>query len=163
MSMKRREFLGLTCSCAAAISVLGPKAAGAPQAAGKPAMADMTLKHLTQGFWSADSLFLSAAKHLEHPEEVVRVAVGFGGGMHHKDLCGFLTGGIMSIGLFSGPTRGSDKASRDKCIRLTKEYYGWWTDNYKLHCQEIGSPCDYKEMAASSSEFLQKLFERESG
>ena len=162
MSLNRREFLGLSCSCAAVLSAFGPKALQAYGTAQAQPMAEMTLKHLTEGFWSADSLLLSAAKHLKKPEEIVQVAVGFGGGMHTKDLCGFLTGGIMAIGLFAGPTQGKDKESRQKCIRLTKEYWAWWENNFKLHCRDIGSPCNYKEMGNKSSEFLQKLFERES-
>lgn len=126
-------------------------------------MADMTNQHLGQGYWSADSLLLSAAKHLERPEEVVSVAVGFGGGMQVKDLCGFLTGGIMAIGLYANAIQGSDKASRDRCHSMTKEYYEWWKSNWPLHCEEIGSPCDYRSMAAKASEFLQGIFERETG
>jgi C_GCAxxG_C_C family probable redox protein len=124
-------------------------------------MTDMTGKHLTMGFWSADSLLLSAAKYLKEPEDIVRLATGFGGGMGQKNLCGFLTGGFMAIGMFAGPTKGSDKESRKKCQQFCKEYFEWWSQNYKLTCEEIGSPCNYKEMGNKSSEFLQKLFERE--
>jgi hypothetical protein len=68
----------------------------------------------------------------------------------------------MAIGMFAGPTKGSDKASRQKCHQFCKEYFDWWSQNYKLTCTEIGSPCNYKETGNKSSEFLQKLFERES-
>lgn len=157
MIVKRREFL---CACAAGAAALGPKALFASKGE-TLSMADMTGKHLTMGFWSADSLLLSAAKYLKEPEDIVRLATGFGGGMGQKNLCGFLTGGFMAIGLFAGPTKGSDKASRQKCQNFCKEYFDWWSQNYKLTCKEIGSPCNYKEMGIKSSEFLQKLFERE--
>jgi len=160
MTVNRRQFLNLSCACAAAVTAFGPKALHASGGEAK-SMKDMTQENLTQGFWSADSLLLSAAKYLKEPENIVRVATGFGEGMGQKGFCGFLTGGYMAIGLFAGPEKGSDKAAREKCQRLCKEYFEWWSQNYKLTCAEIGSPCDYKGMGSKSSEFLQKLFERE--
>jgi len=72
----------------------------------------------------------------------------------------------MAIGLFAGPKNGGDMAAFQKCSRLTKEYYDWWTKTYPLHCREINKsrtePCDFKAMGAKVSAFLQALFERES-
>lgn len=162
MSTDRRSFLFKSCSCLGLLPTMDLIASSAQSGDQETAMADWTNQHLGQGYWSADSLLLSAAKYLEKPEEIVSVAVGFGGGMLQKDLCGFLTGGIMAVGLFADATRGSDKASRDKCHLLTKEYFDWWANNYPLHCSEIGSPCDYRTMGSKASEFLQGMFERES-
>ncbi len=162
MPTDRRAFLGRTCACLGVIPVLDLASfhmASGDQAAN---MKDLTALHLGQGFWSADSLLLSAAKYLEKPEEVVAVAVGFGGGMLRKDLCGFVTGGVMSIGLFCNATQGSNRAARDKCHRLTREYLAWWEGNHPLRCAEIGEPCDYRTMATEASDFLQTMFARES-
>lgn len=162
MPQNRREFLGLSCACLGALAALDLKAfqaAAEGQAAGS--MVDWTQQHLKEGFWSADSLFLSAVKYLKQPEDLVRIATGFGGGMLQKDLCGYVTGGVMAIGLFSGAAKGNDKASREKCGRLVKEYTGWWAKSYSLHCGDIKQPCDYLTMGKNASEFLQKLFERE--
>jgi C_GCAxxG_C_C family probable redox protein len=162
MSVDRRAFLGRTCACLGAIPVLDLASLSTVSGEQASAMKDMTARHLTQGYWSADSLLLSAAKHLEKPEETVAVAVGFGGGLLRKDLCGFLTGGVMAIGLFCNASQGSDRAGREKCHRLTKEYMEWWEDNRPLHCSEIGEPCDYRSLAAESSDYLQAMFARES-
>jgi len=124
-------------------------------------MAGWTAQHLTEGYWSADSLFLSALKYMKKPEEIVSVATGFGGGIGRKDLCGYVTGGVMAIGLFCGAAKGSDKAGRQKCQRLTKEYLEWWAQGAPMHCGDIKQPCDYKAMGAKASEYLQKMFERE--
>jgi C_GCAxxG_C_C family probable redox protein len=161
MSPNRREFLGLSCSCLGLVAASDLKAfAGQPGPAGG-SMADWTAQHLTQGYWSADALLLSAIKYMKKPEETVSAATGFGGGMGRKDLCGYVTGGVMAIGLFSGAAKGGDKAGRQKCQRLTKEYLDWWAASTPLRCGDIKQPCDYKAMGAKASEFLQKMFERE--
>jgi len=161
MSSNRRDFLKLSCSCLGALAATDLKAlAGQASTAGVP-MADWTAQHLKAGFWSADSLLLSALKHMKKPEDIVAAATGFGGGMGRKDLCGYVTGGVMAIGLFCGAAKGSDKAARQKCGRLTKEYLDWWTASTPLHCGDIKQPCDYSLMGKNASEFLQKMFERE--
>ena len=160
MSSNRREFLTLTCSCLGFLAVSDLKAFGG-QSAAADSMAGWTAQHLNGGFWSADSLLLSALKYMKKPEEFVCAATGFGGGMGRKDLCGYVTGGVMAIGLFCGAAKGSDKAARQKCQRLTKEYLDWWTASTPLHCGDIKQPCAYPLMGKNASEFLQKMFERE--
>jgi C_GCAxxG_C_C family probable redox protein len=162
MSLDRREFLRTSCSCLGFLSVAEIRALTKQAAAEDASMKTLTLQHLTEGYWSADSLLLSAAKYLKEREDIVRVATGFGGGILQKDLCGFVTGGVMAIGLFSGAVKGNDKAARDKCHRLTKEYMKWWAENYPLRCGDIKQPCDYKGMGEKASDFLQGVFERES-
>lgn len=162
MSQSRREFLGVSCACLGLMAALDLKAFPEQSGPEGASMVKWTGQHLNEGFWSADSILLSAVKYLKKPEEIVGVATGFGGGMGRKDLCGFVTGGVMAIGLFSGAVKGGDKAGRQKCQRLTKEYLDWWAKTNPLHCGEIKQPCDYKAMGEKSSEFIQKLFERES-
>ena len=162
MSSNRREFLKFSCSCLGLMAAADLKAfPGQPAPAGG-AMAGWTAQHLTQGYWSADSLLLSALKYMKKPEEIVSAATGFGGGIGRKDLCGYVTGGVMAIGLFCGAAKGADMAGRQKCLRLTKEYLDWWAQSTPLHCGDIKQPsCDYKAMGARASEYLQKMFERE--
>ena len=166
MPMNRRTFLGKSCASLGALAILDAAALRAQSAAEEGSMADWTGRHLNEGNWSADAIFLSAIKFLKQPEDIVRVSMPFGGGMGQKDLCGYLTGGFMAIGLFAGPKKASDNAARKKCSQLAKEYYDWWTKNYPLHCGEINKsqtePCDYKLMGQKTAAFLQALFERES-
>jgi C_GCAxxG_C_C family probable redox protein len=152
----------MSCSCLGLLATLDLKALPGQSGPEGASMVKWTSQHLNEGFWSADSLLLSAVKYLKKPEEIVSVATGFGGGMGQKDLCGFVTGGVMSIGLFSGAAKGGDRAGRQKCQKLTKEYLAWWTKAYPLHCGEITPPCDYKVMGEKAADFIQKLFERES-
>jgi C_GCAxxG_C_C family probable redox protein len=161
MSSNRREFLKLSCSCLGLMAAADLKALAGQSAPAGGSMTGWTAQHLTQGYWSADSLLLSALKYMNKPEEIVSAATGFGGGIGRKDLCGYVTGGVMAIGLFCNAAKGSDKAGRQKCQRLTKEYVDWWTSTTPIHCGEIKQPCDYKAMGEKASDFLQKLFERE--
>ncbi len=168
--MKRREFMGKSCACLGGVLALeaaGLRAQTAPAATSAPGagtMAAATAQHLDAGFWSSDSLFLSALKHLKQPEDLVRISTPFMGGMVKKDLCGFLTGGYMAIGLCAGVKDGADKEGRKRCALLAREYYEWWTKNYPLHCAEINKPeaeCNFKLMARQASDFLQAMFDRE--
>ena len=55
-----------------------------------------------KGYSCAESGLMVALRFMKKPEDLVWVAGGFGGGMGHQDLCGFLTAGIMAIGLHAG-------------------------------------------------------------
>jgi len=57
MSIDQREFISPSYSCAAAFSVWIPKPLQAQQNDGKLSLAEQRQKHLTQGYWSSDSLF----------------------------------------------------------------------------------------------------------
>ena len=161
MSSNRREFLKLSGACLGLMASADLKAFSGQSLPAGGSMAGWTAQHLTQGYWSADSLLLSALKYMKKPEEIVSAATGFGGGIGRKDLCGYVTGGVMAIGLFCGAAKGNDKAGRQKCQELTKEYLDWWAKDTPLHCGDIKRPHDYKAMGEKASEFLQKLFERE--
>ena len=55
-----------------------------------------------QNYSCAESLLMVSLRSLGKPEEWVWAASGFGGGMYKRDLCGFLTGGIIALGFASG-------------------------------------------------------------
>ena len=96
-----------------------------------------------QGYSCAESLLMVALRYLDKPEDLVWAAAGFGGGLYHKDLCGFLTGGIMSIGFFAGTFNKERKEAKEICSDLVKQYWKWWISSYPLRCSEIrpeGSP-----------------------
>ena len=90
-----------------------------------------------EGYSCAEALFLVSLKFLKKPEDLVWVAAGFGGGMYHKDLCGFLTAGIMAIGLSSGTLSKEREEAKDSCGRQVKEYWKWWQSVSPLHCADI--------------------------
>jgi hypothetical protein len=78
-----------------------------------------------------------ALRLMKRPEDLVWAAGGFGGGMGHQDLCGFLTAGIMAIGLNTGALKLEKKEARERCSREVREYWDWWTSMAPLHCSDI--------------------------
>jgi hypothetical protein len=74
---------------------------------------------------------------MKKPEELVWAAGGFGGGMGHQDLCGFLTAGVMAIGLYTGNLGTSKNDAKALCSRKVDAYWTWWESKAPLHCSEI--------------------------
>lgn len=85
----------------------------------------------------AESMFMVSLKYLKKSENLVWIASGFGGGLYHEDLCGFLTGGIMAIGLSSGSLKEERWSAKEACALKVEEYWKWWTSIAPLHCSEI--------------------------
>ncbi len=74
---------------------------------------------------------------MKKPEELVWVAGGFGGGMQHQDLCGFLTAGFMAIGLHSGTLNIEKKDAKARCSQNVNSYWSWWSSTAPLRCSAI--------------------------
>jgi hypothetical protein len=100
-------------------------------------MAKDITHYFGEGYSCAESLFMVSLRYLKKPEELVWIAAGFGGGMYHKDLCGFLTAGIMAIGLSSGMLKKERKEAKDHCGTQVKEYWKWWQSISPLRCANI--------------------------
>lgn len=57
--------------------------------------------------------------------------------MKNKDLCGFLTAGIMAIGLASDLLNKERREAKDYCGMQVKEYWKWWLFVSPLRCADI--------------------------
>jgi hypothetical protein len=95
-----------------------------------------------QNFWHkghscAETGLIVALRFLKKPEDLVWTAAGFGGGMGHQDLCGFLTSGVMALGLRAGDYSLEKNAAKMRCNQMVNEYWAWWTKTAPLHCSEI--------------------------
>jgi C_GCAxxG_C_C family probable redox protein len=103
----------------------------------KSFMAKDISNYFGEGYSCAESLFMVSLRFLKKPEELVWISSGFGGGMYHRDLCGFLTAGIMALGLSTGMIDAERKEAKAKCSQLVKEYWKWWTSEAPLRCADI--------------------------
>lgn len=65
---------------------------------------------------------LFAKKYGMHPEEVKRIACGFGGGMRQAEVCGAVTGALMVIGMKYGNWEAFDTKAKTKCYEKTVEF-----------------------------------------
>jgi hypothetical protein len=150
----RREFLASTpllllgaTSLRASIMPLqdGPKGSDLSEALSPAelAMANQSImatdmdNYWHKGYGCAETQLMVALRFMKKPEDLVWIAGGFGGGMGHQDLCGFLTAGIMAIGLYSGSLKIEAKEARMRCSQKANEYWTWWTSTAPLHCRDI--------------------------
>jgi hypothetical protein len=85
----------------------------------------------------ADTGLMVALRFMKKPEDLVWVAGGFVGGVFRQDLCGFLTAGIMAIGLYAGSLKIENKEAKGLLSRKTNEYWSWWASTAPLHCRDI--------------------------
>jgi len=93
--------------------------------------------YFNRGSSCSVSLFSASLKYMTKPEELAWIACGFGGGMFHKDVCGLMTAGIMSLGLWAGDLKVDEKDAETACKSTVKEFWQWWHTQAPLHCREI--------------------------
>lgn len=90
-----------------------------------------------KGYSCAESILMVSLRYLGKPEEMVNAAAGFGGGLGQRDLCGFLTGGIMAIGFSAGMKHEDRQKLKEAVRKSSNEYWNWWKSWAPLHCAEL--------------------------
>jgi hypothetical protein len=122
---------------------------------------DRTYGH---GYSCAESMLLISLRHLKLSEDLVWAAAGFGGGLGRKDLCGFLTGGIMGLGHAAGTLKIERKEAKKRCSEAAAAYWDWWKGSFPLRCAEIrppGSSADVcRRLGARSAVKINGLIDR---
>ena len=93
-----------------------------------------------RGYSCAESMLMVALRRIKLPENFVWAAASFGGGVGQKDLCGFLTGGCMGLGLAAGELKLDRKEAKKLGSEATAEYWQWWKAGTALRCAEIRPP-----------------------
>lgn len=101
-----------------------------------------------KGYPCSEMMLLAALRRFDLPENHLDAAVVFGGGVGKRDLCGFLTGGLMAIGFAAGEGR-ADRAEVHRVGReASNAYWDWWITRGDLHCMGPGTTHE------TSDEFL---------
>jgi hypothetical protein len=85
----------------------------------------------------AESALAVALRYMKRPDDLVWAAGGFGGGLNHEDLCGFLTGSVMAIGFYAETLKVERKEAKKRCYQKVDEFWDWWAKTAPLHCSEI--------------------------
>ena len=77
-----------------------------------------------RGYNCAQAVSSVFARDLGVPEEVIlRVAIGFGGGVGHTgSVCGAVSGGVLAIGLSFGSISPEEKEAKERTYALTREF-----------------------------------------
>ncbi len=107
------------------------------EAVGESAMAGELEDYFGKGYSCAESLLMVGLRHLELSERLVWAAAGFGGGMQHREACGFLTAGIMDIGLAAGRLEMERPEAKDWSKQRVNAYWSWWTALAPIKCGDI--------------------------
>ncbi|TKJ32378.1 hypothetical protein CEE39_05625 [bacterium (candidate division B38) B3_B38] len=169
--LSRRRFLHTIAGGVMGVSLLGVSAPSLgsrfqeKEKEEKGKLADELEANFTQrGFSCAESIFRAAVTTYGESEELVRLATPFSGGMGQRDLCGFLSGGVLAIGMLFGRTKPDENEKKGKCISLASEYYKWWNSNFPLHCADIrkfGGKEQCTQNGRKAARYLEGLIERE--
>jgi len=121
----------------AAASLPADLSAAEREAVDKSAMAKGLEGYFGQGYSCAESLLMVGLRYLRLPEEFVWAAAGFGGGMQHREACGFLTAGIMDLGLAAGRLKTERPESKEWSKQKVNDYWSWWTAHAPIRCADI--------------------------
>lgn len=92
-----------------------------------------------QGYDCAQTVLSTFAEDLDLDEETaLKLAAGFGGGMHRGDMCGCVTGGLMALGLKYGWNEAGDKVGKDIMNAKAQEYERRFQERLgALRCREL--------------------------
>ena len=91
------------------------------------------------GYDCAQTVFSAFAEELDLDRETaLKIASGFGGGMHQGDMCGCVTGGLMVLGLKYGWSEESDAVGKDLMNRKAQEFERRFLERLGgLRCREL--------------------------
>jgi len=103
----------------------------------KSVLAKDLKNYFGKGYNCAGSMLIVGLRYLKKPEELVWIAGGFGRGMYHRDVCGIVTGGIMTFGLAAGQPKKERKEAQEWVKQKVQLYWAWWMSQAPLHCTEI--------------------------
>lgn len=71
-------------------------------------------------------------------ELAFKISCGFGGGMQQGEVCGAVTGAIMTIGLKYGQSAADDKDSKKRAYMIVKEFSTSFKNiNNSIICKEL--------------------------
>jgi hypothetical protein len=87
-----------------------------------------------QGYPCSEMMLLAALRRFHLPEDHLDAAAVFGGGVGKRDLCGFLTGGLMAIGVAAGTRYADRRQLHTVGRRASNAYWDWWLTRGDLHC-----------------------------
>jgi len=118
------------------------------QAVDASVMAQDITNFVGHGYGCAECAYIVGLRYLGEPEERLSAAGVFSGGFSQGDLCGFVTGSMMTIGVAAGKLHEDRQAMRAFSRPLAKEYWEWWESRGPLHCSDL------RELYSGGEDFL---------
>lgn len=98
-----------------------------------------SLELFNNGCNCCQATFLSLSEEMGlEKETALKIACGFGGGMHQGEVCGAVSGGIMLLGLKNGNGDLADQEAKEKTTELVKEFCSQFKQkNGSIICREL--------------------------
>jgi C_GCAxxG_C_C family probable redox protein len=95
-------------------------------------------------------------------ETALKLAAGFGAGMaRRQEVCGALTGGIMTIGLKHGSIHEGDKEAKELVYHLVRELMERFADKFgSCLCRELLAGCNLASEAGQKKYREENLSEK---
>lgn len=92
-----------------------------------------------QGFNCAQAVIAHCAEELGmDEEEALKIASGFGGGMHLAEVCGCVTGSLMALGLKYGVNEPNDNVGKEIMRSKTEEFLSKFKEGNGAHrCKDL--------------------------
>ncbi len=90
----------------------------------------------------ASTILASTVEYLKLDQSYTDAAASYGGGIGKGDLCGFLTGAVMGLGLHAGKVKKGRKEIQSYSRKLSNKFWDWWTPLAPIHCSELRTKYD---------------------
>jgi C_GCAxxG_C_C family probable redox protein len=118
---------------------IGPYTEAEASAVAASPMAQEIARLNGQGYPCSEMILLAALRRFDLPENHLDAAAVFGGGVGKRDLCGFLTGGLMAIGFVAG-RKYADRGQVHQVGRAASNaFWDWWLSRGDVHCMGYGT------------------------
>jgi len=111
------------------------------QANGKVDIKQLTGQNFREGYNCAEAIVWAFRDNLKLniPDEALRMASGFGGGLGHAGcMCGALTGATMVLGMLKG--RIVKEQSKDPVYRIANKFHGAFKEKFGATCCRVLNP-----------------------
>jgi hypothetical protein len=116
-----------------------------------------------RGLGCAEICLAACCDYMGESDSWLDAAAVFSGGFGKGDLCGFLTGGLMAVGIAAGRLHQERAAVKQYARPLKDEYWAWWTDRGPLRCSQLRTLYEGREqfvrMAQRATAKLEELIE----
>ncbi len=104
---------------------------------GESEMAKLAIKYAKRKYSCAESIYYGALEYLGKPLEWGAASMGYGGGMGKDNLCGFLTGGFMALGVASQMLHSKHDEAYKYNRKLSNEFWDWFEERAPVQCADL--------------------------
>ncbi len=100
---------------------------------------EQAVKHFEKGYNCSQAILSTYCEQFGLDNETaLKIATGFGGGMHVNGTCGAVTGAFMALGLKYGNTIAEDKVTKENVYVKIIKFSNRFSDQHgSIQCHEL--------------------------